>query len=27
VKPCDDGFYKYWFDSAIDRIFKEWPPD
>jgi len=27
VKPCDDGFYKYWFDSAIDRIFGEWPPD
>ncbi|HYL85056.1 MAG TPA: SDR family oxidoreductase [Candidatus Angelobacter sp.] len=27
VKPCDDGFYKYWFDDVIDRIFGEWPPD
>jgi NAD(P)-dependent dehydrogenase (short-subunit alcohol dehydrogenase family) len=25
VKPCDDGFYQYWFDSVIDRIFGEWP--
>lgn len=27
MKPCDDGFYQYWFDSVIDRIFGEWPPD
>lgn len=27
LKPCDDGFYEYWFDSVIDRIFGEWPPD
>lgn len=27
MKPCDDGFYKYWFDSVIDKIFGEWPPD
>jgi NAD(P)-dependent dehydrogenase (short-subunit alcohol dehydrogenase family) len=24
---CDDGFYKYWFDDVIDRVFGEWPPD
>ena len=27
MKPCDDGFYQYWFDSVIDKIFGEWPPD
>ena len=27
VRPCDDGFYEYWFDSVMDRIFGEWPPD
>ena len=27
LKPCDDGFYEYWFDNVIDRIFGEWPPD
>lgn len=27
MKPCDDGFYQYWFDNVIDRIFGEWPPD
>jgi len=27
LHPCDDGFYKYWFDDVIDRVFGEWPPD
>src|SRR5215471_14788198 len=27
MSPCDDGFYKYWFDDVIDRVFGEWPPD
>jgi NAD(P)-dependent dehydrogenase (short-subunit alcohol dehydrogenase family) len=27
MSPCDDGFYKYWFDDLIDRVFGEWPPD
>lgn len=27
MKPCDDGFYQYWFDSVIDRIFGDWPPE
>lgn len=27
MKPCDHGFYQYWFDSVIDKIFGEWPPD
>ena len=27
MRACDDGFYKYWFDSVIDKIFGEWPPD
>src|SRR5437868_6514980 len=27
VSPCDDGFYKYWFDDVLDRLFGEWPPD
>ncbi len=27
VASCDDGFYKYWFDDVIDRVFGEWPPD
>ena len=27
MKPCDDGFYKYWFDGVIDKIFGDWPPD
>lgn len=26
MKPCDDGFYEYWFDSVIDKIFGDWPP-
>src|SRR5438046_5070753 len=24
VISCDDGFYKYWFDDVIDRVFGEW---
>ena len=27
MSTCDDGFYKYWFDDVIDRVFGEWPPD
>jgi hypothetical protein len=27
LRACDDGFYKYWFDDVIDRVFGEWPPD
>src|SRR5436190_16278031 len=27
VISCDDGFYKYWFDDVIDRVFGEWPPN
>ena len=27
MKACDEGFYKYWFDDTIDRIFGDWPPD
>jgi NAD(P)-dependent dehydrogenase (short-subunit alcohol dehydrogenase family) len=27
MSSCDDGFYKYWFDDVIDRVFGEWPPD
>lgn len=27
MRACDDGFYKYWFDDVIDRVFGEWPPD
>ena len=27
IKPCDDGFYQYWFDSLIDKVFGDWPPD
>ena len=27
VTSCDDGFYKYWFDDVIDRVFGEWPRD
>lgn len=27
MKPCDDGFYQYWFDDLIDKVFGDWPPD
>src|SRR5215472_3552496 len=27
MSTCDDGFYKYWFDDVIDRVFGEWPKD
>jgi len=27
MSTCDDGFYKYWSDDVIDRVFGEWPPD
>jgi hypothetical protein len=25
MKPCDDGFYKYWFGGALDAVFPDWP--
>jgi len=27
LKPCDDGFYKYWFGGPIDTMFPDWPDD
>jgi NAD(P)-dependent dehydrogenase (short-subunit alcohol dehydrogenase family) len=27
MRACDDGFYQYWFDDVIDRVFGEWPPE
>jgi NAD(P)-dependent dehydrogenase (short-subunit alcohol dehydrogenase family) len=25
MNPCDEGFYKYWFGGAIDKMFADWP--
>jgi NAD(P)-dependent dehydrogenase (short-subunit alcohol dehydrogenase family) len=25
MNSCDDGFYKYWFNEAMDKIFGDWP--
>ena len=25
MNPCDEGFYKYWFGGAIEKVFPDWP--
>ena len=25
MKPCDEGFYQYWFGGPIDTIYGNWP--
>jgi NAD(P)-dependent dehydrogenase (short-subunit alcohol dehydrogenase family) len=25
MKPCDEGFYKYWFGGAVEAVFPDWP--
>jgi NAD(P)-dependent dehydrogenase (short-subunit alcohol dehydrogenase family) len=25
LKPCDEGFYKYWFGGVIEKLFPNWP--
>src|SRR5580704_1248871 len=25
MKPCDEGFYKYWFGGVIEKLFPNWP--
>jgi NAD(P)-dependent dehydrogenase (short-subunit alcohol dehydrogenase family) len=25
MKPCDEGFYKYWFGGIIEQLFPNWP--
>jgi NAD(P)-dependent dehydrogenase (short-subunit alcohol dehydrogenase family) len=25
MNPCDEGFYKYWFGGAVERVFPDWP--
>jgi NAD(P)-dependent dehydrogenase (short-subunit alcohol dehydrogenase family) len=25
MKPCDEGFYKYWFGGALEAVFPDWP--
>jgi NAD(P)-dependent dehydrogenase (short-subunit alcohol dehydrogenase family) len=25
MKPCDEGFYQYWFGGPIDTIYANWP--
>jgi NAD(P)-dependent dehydrogenase (short-subunit alcohol dehydrogenase family) len=25
MKPCNDGFYQYWFGGALEAVFPDWP--
>jgi NAD(P)-dependent dehydrogenase (short-subunit alcohol dehydrogenase family) len=25
MKPCDEGFYKYWFGGVVEQLFANWP--
>lgn len=25
LKPCDEGFYKYWFGGVMEKLFPNWP--
>ncbi|MGA8407776.1 MAG: SDR family oxidoreductase [Candidatus Acidiferrales bacterium] len=25
MKPCDEGFYKYWFGGPLEQLFPNWP--